>query len=160
MNCDSKESRKNIKPNHKMNERGVALILVTLILVVSSVLALALITYYQTTALTSEVEAYRMQALYLAESGVNFVYHSLRSGTSPPNPTVNTTAYFEGQTGSYTGTYNVSYALNSPSPGQTTLISTGVTPVNKDRRAERVLRIIIDSSTYKVISWKETTKAR
>lgn len=147
-----KKAEENKINRLRLNQRGVTLILVTLILIISSVLALALITYYQTAALTSEVEAYRMQALYLAESGVNRAIFSLNNNL-PLNATMNFT-FFQGQVGSYTGRFDLTW--NSVTR---TINSTGTAPVGKDRHAKRTL-IVVVNSTFAITSWREESKAR
>lgn len=157
MYLSSKESRENKINMLILNQRGVALILVTLILVVSSVLALALITYYQTTALTSEVEAYRMQALYLAEAGVNKVIQKLRNNETVANPYSETITFFQGQSGTYNGSFSVE---RTASGNETTFITEATVPLNQNRQAKRVLRVIYNFSTYQITQWEETTKRR
>lgn len=152
MYFNSEDRRENKIDTLSLNQKGISLILVTLILVVSSVLALALITYYQTAALTSEVEAYRMQALYLAESGVNRAVFSLSKNLSLIS-SMNYT-FFQGQTGSYTGRFDLTW------DSVTRIInSTGTVPVGKDRQAIRTLLVGLDSN-FRIISWREETKAR
>ncbi len=151
------ESRENKINKLGNNQQGVTLILVTLILVISSVLAIALITYYQAAALTSEVEAYRMQALYLAESGINKVIQKLRNNETVANPYSESQTFFPGQPGSYQGGISVS---RTASGNETTLISEATVPLNQPRQAKRVLKVIYNFSTYKLIYWEDNTKGR
>ncbi|MBT9131187.1 MAG: hypothetical protein DDT41_01490 [candidate division WS2 bacterium] len=152
MNYNLVESRENKINKLRKNESGVTLILITLILVISSVLALALITYYQTAALTSEVEAYRMQALYLAEAGVNRMIHSLNTNTTLPT-SMNFT-FYHNQTGSYSGHFDVTW-----NPVNRTINSTGTAPTGRDRQAIRTLIVVINP-IMAITSWREESKAR
>ena len=151
-----KENRENKINKLRINEKGVTLILITLILVISSVLALALITYYQTAALTSEVEAYRMQALYLAEAGANRFIELLSNGTNLTSHT-ETITFFAGVPGNYTGRFTVSYTPDTL--GNHIIISSGIVPIGKSWNTERIIRVEVDTS-YTITSWEELTKMR
>lgn len=139
------------------NQQGVALILVSLILLVSSILAITLITYYQATTRTSQVEAYRMQALYLAEAGVNQVIQQLRNNQSPSFPYTGSFAFFQGQTGAYSGSFSVNRTIAG---NNTTLLAEATVPTSGFTLARRTLRVIFNHQNYQILRWEELLKGR
>ncbi|MBT9164928.1 MAG: hypothetical protein DDT23_00939 [candidate division WS2 bacterium] len=149
----------NLKKQLLRNNKGVALVIIVLILTISATLALALNFHFNSIAVASQVGAYRQQALYLAEGGINRVIQRIRSGENPPNPTIEDITFFVSQPGSYSGRFSVNRAVQGT---DTILTSTGIVPFATplpDRRAERVIRVVVNAN-YKIISWEEVTKPR
>lgn len=132
------------------NKKGYTLIVITVILLIISLLLGFTLTFnFTSRAKSLQFDTYRAQALYLAEAGVREVIWSLKYGqTQPPQ-------FIEINFENWKGRAEMIRQVNTPIPGKTTIKSTGRVPYNTQIEVQRVIKVIIDNSTFQIENWEE-----
>jgi hypothetical protein len=96
----------------KLNKRGAILLIVLIVILTISLLGATLVALFSNVMTASQVELYRMKALYLAEAGIAKAVEGLRGQAGAQGK-------FEGQLGG--GSFKVETDL-----GQSIIVSTGI----------------------------------
>ncbi|HPP05136.1 MAG TPA: hypothetical protein PK351_09975 [Spirochaetota bacterium] len=139
---------KLILKNLKNKNGYVIIFIVVIILVVVSILGATLSLTFQSRAKVSEIDVYRTQALYLAEGFAREVVWRLKN--DPNNIPTGKNVDFS----TWKGRATMSYQINYPQNGMTTITSTAYVPDGQNNQAVRTIKVIIDSN-YEIIYWEE-----
>ena len=133
------------------NGGSVAIVVIVLVLVISSLLGSALALSFVSISKTGEVEELRAQALYLAEAGIGETIWYLKNGEEPPE-------YEDVNFSKWTGRYYMKYERDCPENGKYCISSIGEVPIERELgdRVKRRIDVITDSS-FNIINWEERT---
>lgn len=140
----------------KKRDGYTLIVIIVVLLVISLMLGLTLTLNFTSRAKALQFDIYRAQALYLAEAGIREVIWRLKYGQAqPPNP-----LYLDIEFSNWSGQAEVSIRPNYPQQGKMTIKSIGKVPYSTNNtllKVEREIIVIIDSTTFQIERWEETS---